>query len=417
MKRLCGLALPIILLLTLVILPGCGGGDNTNATNTNLNSNVTPTPSPSATPEAGGTPLSKIDEILGKMREGNIVFNVPPSMTLQEAKTVVLLLSPKQTMEELEGQLRERNVVGDVKRDRIKIADRMQAVLSGDGFQITPITADTLPVSAKEATQWSWDVRPQRPGTLHLHVVLNAMVDMGDGTGLRPYPLKTFDQTYVVEVPQRGAAAFLGYGWPWLLAVLLVPAGGAAWLWYRRRKRPRTVARLISSAGRDARIFLSYRRDDSAGHAGRLRDALAAHFGAERVFMDIDSIGYGDDFVEAVEKAVGSCAVVVVVIGREWLSAADKKGNRRLDDPRDFVRLEVETALKRGVRIIPVLVEGASMPGEDVLPPPLAMLARRNAIELSDERWQFDTERLAAALEQKLAGTPAARAESDDPPR
>jgi hypothetical protein len=452
MKRRHGFALLVGLVLTLITLPGCGGEDNTNSTNANaananlnisnanvtiqtngntnagttntsnmnagnmngnMNRNANVNATPRATPDVGGTPLS-IGEIQERMPLGEIAFNVPPSMELEKARTVVLLLSPKQTAKELEEQLHERGTAaGEIKHYRIKISDKMQAVLSGDGFLITPITSDTLPISSQEPTQWSWDVRPQRAGALNLHVILNAIVDLDDGQGPRPYPIRVFDQPYVVKVPrQEGAmATFFSNALPWLLAAVLVPGVVVAWLWYRGRKRPRAASRRVPSGGEGSRLFLSYRREDSAGHVGRLHDALAGHFGPERVFMDIDSIGYGEDFVEAVEKAVGSCAVAVVVIGRQWLSASDKKGNRRLDDPGDFVHLEVATALRRGVKVIPALVQGAEMPSEDVLPGPLAKLARRNAIEISDSRWAFDVERLIAAVEEALMKEPAQQAE------
>jgi hypothetical protein len=152
---------------------------------------------------------------------------------------------------------------------------------------------------------------------------------------------------------------------------------------------------------RRANIFISYRRGDSAGHTGRLFDRLSHRF-PERVFMDVDTIQPGIDFVESIEQAVGCCEVVVVMIGREWLSLTDAAGRRRLDDPGDFVRLEIATALARDICVIPVLVEGAAMPRPEDLPPDLARLTRRNAIELSDARWTFDVNRLIVAIEKVL---------------
>lgn len=369
----------------------------------------TPTPVPTATPLAtptpAGTPQTRIDEILAGMELGNIAFNVPPSMSLNKAETVVLLLSPKQAVGELEQRLRDEGAAGDIKNARIKIHDRMQAVLSGDGFQITPVTADTLPVSRQGPTQWTWDVRALRPGTLKLNLVLNAIVDVDDGSGPSPYPIRTFSHTYLVQVSwQDGATAFLGENWYWLGFILLSPA--AAWLWARNRTKRRRAARRVFSAGQESGIFISYRREDTAGYVGRLHDALAEHFGADRVFMDTGSIGYGEDFVKAVENAISSSAVLIVVIGRQWLSATDKKGRRRIDDERDFVHREIATALGLGVKIIPALVQGAEMPGEDALPAPLAKLSRRNAIDISDSRWQFDVDRLTEALEEELSRKP-----------
>jgi TonB family protein len=118
--------------------------------------------------------------------------------------------------------------------------------------------------------------------------------------------------------------------------------------------------------------------------------------------MDVDTLEPGVDFVEAIEQAVGSCEVLIVVIGREWLTIRDAAGQRRLDDPADFVRLEVETALERKIRVIPVLVQDALMPRIDELPPSLVRLARRNAIEISDARWAYDVDRLARTIQSIL---------------
>ena len=154
-------------------------------------------------------------------------------------------------------------------------------------------------------------------------------------------------------------------------------------------------------------IFISYRRDDSAPYAGRLYDRLAAHFGAAQVFMDIDQIEPGEDFVEVIQRKVGACETAVVLIGKAWLGIADATGRRRLDDPEDFVRLEVAAALQRGVRVVPVLVGGAAMPRAEQLPAVLAPLSRRNAVELSDSRFHRDVDRLVQALARPPAPAPA----------
>jgi hypothetical protein len=147
-------------------------------------------------------------------------------------------------------------------------------------------------------------------------------------------------------------------------------------------------------------VFISYRREDSAGHAGRLYDLLAERFGNSRVFIDVDTIGAGEDFFEAIDRAVASCDVLIALIGRHWLNVTDNKGRRRLDIPEDFVRLEIQAALQRGVTVIPVLVQKAEMPSSDDLPQTMGTLARRNAIELSDERFHYDVARLMKALEK-----------------
>jgi hypothetical protein len=155
------------------------------------------------------------------------------------------------------------------------------------------------------------------------------------------------------------------------------------------------------------KLFISYRRDDSAGYAGRLFDYLSAHFGAENVFMDIETIEPGEDFRQVVSTAMGTCDVVLVMIGKQWLNILDGSGRRRLDDPRDLVRMEVGEALaNRSIRVIPVLVRDASMPGDHELPEELKELAWRNAIELSDSRFQHDARKLIGVIERIVVKTP-----------
>ena len=148
-------------------------------------------------------------------------------------------------------------------------------------------------------------------------------------------------------------------------------------------------------------IFISYRREDAAGHAGWLSDGLSAHFGEDQVFMDL-GLEPGVDFVEQIEAGIS--AALLVVIGPEWLTTTGADGRRRLDDEGDFVRLEVATALARpGLRVVPILVHDARMPVAKELPEDLEPLARRQAIELTDERWKFDVGRLIGTLERVLA--------------
>lgn len=152
-----------------------------------------------------------------------------------------------------------------------------------------------------------------------------------------------------------------------------------------------------------AKVFISYRREDSAGHAGRLFDRISSYFGNRiKIFMDIDSIAPGEDFVNVIETAVGACEILVAVIGKHWLTVIDETGKRRLDNPDDFVRVEIATALNRNIRVIPVLVQGASMPRREQLPEPLIKLIRRNAIEISDARWKYDADRLIKTIGEAL---------------
>jgi len=159
-------------------------------------------------------------------------------------------------------------------------------------------------------------------------------------------------------------------------------------------------------------VFVSYRREGGGDSAGRIADHLVYRFGAERVFMDVDAIEPGMDYVEALTRAVESCDVLVAVIGPGWLAASGQRG-RRLDDTRDWVRVEIGTALERGVRVIPVLVGGAVMPAREELPEDLAGLARRNALRIWHESLRADAGQLLEVVERVLASTPvSSRAEA-----
>jgi hypothetical protein len=150
------------------------------------------------------------------------------------------------------------------------------------------------------------------------------------------------------------------------------------------------------------RIFISYRRQDSAGYAGRLFDRLSNRFGQANLFMDIDTIELGVDFVKKIEEAVSSCDVLLAVIGPTWLTITDADGQPRLQDSNDFVRIEVLTALQRDIRVIPLLVHGAGMPAEKELPKELAALARRNGMEIEHSSFDSDVNLLITKLEKML---------------
>jgi hypothetical protein len=151
-----------------------------------------------------------------------------------------------------------------------------------------------------------------------------------------------------------------------------------------------------------AGIFISYRRTDEPGFAGRLYDRLVAKLGDDYVFMDVDSIELGVDFAEELRKSLSQCAVFMTLIGKQWANATDPSGQRRLDDPDDFVRMEIERALDRNIRVIPILVEGAVMPRRQDLPESLAPLTRRNAHSMSHSHFGSDSLELIRTLERIL---------------
>ena len=147
-------------------------------------------------------------------------------------------------------------------------------------------------------------------------------------------------------------------------------------------------------------IFISYRRDDTSGYAGRLYDQISQHVGADHVFMDVADIGPGSDFVEVIEKQVGTCDALIALIGTNWLTVKDDQNRPRIGNSGDFVSIEILAALKRNVEVIPVLVGGAKMPLQRELPESLQPLARRQAVAISDTHFARDVEDLIGALEK-----------------
>jgi hypothetical protein len=152
------------------------------------------------------------------------------------------------------------------------------------------------------------------------------------------------------------------------------------------------------------KIFINYRRDDSAGTAGRLHDRLAQMFGRNNLFMDVDHIPAGVDFTEYLHNQVAACDVFLAVIGPDWLDAKDDSGHRRFDNPDDFVTIEIAAALARNIRVIPVLVDGARTPKADKLPDSIRPLVRRNAVEVRNTHFGRDAEALANKVGEALKG-------------
>jgi hypothetical protein len=155
-----------------------------------------------------------------------------------------------------------------------------------------------------------------------------------------------------------------------------------------------------------AKIFVSYRHDDASSEAGRITDWLNRRFGEDEVFMDINALEPGVDFVDGIEQAVETIDALIAVIGPGWVDAVDEHGNRRLDDPADWVRLEIANALQRGIRVIPVLVKGAAMPSAVKLPDDLQPLRRRNALPITERQWRAGVEELIEALDDVVTPAP-----------
>jgi hypothetical protein len=153
-------------------------------------------------------------------------------------------------------------------------------------------------------------------------------------------------------------------------------------------------------------IFISYRVHDTAGETGRLVDSLKQYFYEDQIFVDIDKIEPGVDFTEAIAKSLESCDVMLAIIGPGWqgINAADHSS--RINNPNDWVRLEISTALKRNIRVVPVLVDGAELPTAEQLPEDLQSLLRRQAYEISNKRWKYDTEELIRFLVKSVGILP-----------
>ena len=152
-------------------------------------------------------------------------------------------------------------------------------------------------------------------------------------------------------------------------------------------------------------VFISYRREDSAGYAGRLHEELEERLSAGQVFRDVDTLQPGQDFVDGIDERLKECGVCIALLGRGWLGATDEAGHRRLDSDLDYVRLEIATALARpDVLVIPVLVGGGTMPAASSLPENIRSLARRQAITLRDETWESDMDRLAEVIARHTGG-------------
>jgi hypothetical protein len=166
-----------------------------------------------------------------------------------------------------------------------------------------------------------------------------------------------------------------------------------------------------------AKVFISYRRDDSAGSAGRVHDRLERELGRDLLFMDVDAIPLGVNFVKILRDEVAKCDVLLAVIGPNWLDARDEHGNRRLEDPNDFLRIEIATALQRNIPVIPILLDGAKVPKADRLPTDLQELEQRNGLEVRHASFHSDMDKLCRWLKERsrqFASPPAPPLQSDE---
>jgi hypothetical protein len=156
----------------------------------------------------------------------------------------------------------------------------------------------------------------------------------------------------------------------------------------------------------NGKIFISYRREDTSGESGRLKDNLELIFGKENIFYDVETLEAGLNFDQSIAKALNESKVLLAMIGPHWLKVTDSKGVKRLENPEDWVRKEIAEAIKRGLRVIPVLVNGADMPSSDELPDDLKELSLKHAQELTSSRWNYDVGVLTKVLEKLITKNP-----------
>ena len=259
-----------------------------------------------------------------------------------------------------------RNLLSELQETEVESADLVSTGVAPEGSKGDPITIGTLAMTVMPAVL---------PGVID---IIRAWVGRGEGRTVK-FKGKGIEFEGSPEELQK-----------LLESLAEKPLAG---------ERGVGQAPSTKEAAGSPSVFISYRRADSADVTGRIYDRLSGHFGPSTIFKDVESIPIGIDFKEHLEKAVGQCKIFLVVIGDQWLDATDALNNHRLQDPRDFVRIEVETALSRNILVIPLLVRGASMPAEEKLPPSLGKLAYRNGIPIrTDPDFHRDVDRLIEVI-------------------
>ena len=352
--------------------------------------------------------LTEIDEFLSQSVQSSLAYNVPGRMALNETVTLELLMNPSLSPTQLAGQVGEP---GQVVTAGIEITPLMKADLiprDREALTVQPLHADSVqPISALDTTRWAWLVTGKKSGSQRVLLVVYRLVKFEGKEYWRE--VESYRAEINVEVT---LGQWLGItGWKWLAALTLV---ALSLLVFRRRYARtereigwgawRALEKLGHSGGKAlGHIFISYRRSDSADIAGRIYDRLVEEFGRAPIFKDVDSIPLGTDFKQQLDQKVNETRVLLAIIGDRWLEAADAAGRRRLDDPADYVRMEIELALERGIQVIPLLVRGAQMPDEDQLPAGLKALVYRNGISIRpDPDFHNDMDRLITAIKDSI---------------
>ena len=320
---------------------------------------------------------------------GEVIYNTPENMTLGVTELIEVRISNK--------DLEETGLAGngEVVSRSIRITGNMSVKLccgkpqEDHAFDISSTTPETQRIDDGDYTQWVFRVTPREAGEQTLQLTVTAFLK--DKYGEPEFKAKVLTDRINVSVDVIAESLkWLSKHWQWLGLLLLIPLM-VFYVMRGLKARNRVVV-----SGNET-IFISYRRSDSSGYTLAIYQSLKEALGPEKVFMDLDDIPHGVDFSEHLEKMLGNATTVLIMIGEGWLNASNDEG-RRLDDPDDFVRIEVATALNRDVRVIPVLLKQAQMPNEAELPDALKALSRRNAIRIHDDQFEESIQKLVKSI-------------------
>ena len=371
---------------------------------------IPPTAPVSATDEVPTTsedPLSVLDSILENTVPASLAHNAPSQMKVGEVVTIELLMDPTLSEEQIREKISEPGSV--FSSENILITQEMKAELASrdpEAFSIQTSRDPIQLINSQETTKWAWDVTPRKAGSQRLTIFVSRRIEY---QGEERWEIV---DSYNPDIPVEVAPKY-PLDWRWIAAFLVLAL--AVFYAYRQRagrgsrqvKQPRHLDEPAVTARQTGQpagcVLISYRRSDSADIAGRIYDRLVEEFGPDPVFKDVDSIPLGIDFKHHLDQKVGESSVFLAIIGDQWLQAADAGGKRRLDDPEDYVRIEIESALKRGIPVIPLLVRGAQMPEEESLPESLRKLVFMNGIAIRpDPDFHNDMDRLIAAIHKYI---------------
>ncbi|MEZ5453830.1 MAG: toll/interleukin-1 receptor domain-containing protein [Thiothrix sp.] len=326
-------------------------------------------------------PPATAEKIMLEPEFGNILFNPPTEMTKDKTERIEVRISRE--------ALDDAGLIGrgEVIRDTVRVSNLMSVALYGDKFRVVSITDEKQLVEPTGYTEWSFDVTPLVVAKGQI-LTLKVSVHLPSGVKNK----LVYSRPISIDVDGKSAILkWLVENWK-LLVLLAFVAALVSYLVRNLQKAKKPYKR----SGNEA-VFISYRRDDSSGYTLAIYEQLKKALGDDAVFMDLDDIPHGEDFVEHIEKVLAKANTLLVMIGERWVNAANAKG-RRLDDPGDFVRLEVAKALHRNIRVIPVLLKNAQMPGVDQLPEDLHKLTRKNGIRIHDDQFEASVQRLLEAI-------------------